>query len=144
MYGQHKLNVFRAKPKLLAHFHAQKWVRLSKHKGSTEKLGYNLNGPWVHFGPGHFLVPEKFAPREIWSPWNLAPQKLAPAWKYYVTIFMQGPNFFGPKLLRAQISWGQNFMGTNLFWDQKSQGPKWGLKPFQLKLKIRFPFLSIQ
>ena len=63
--------------------------------------GYQWYNPWPHLGPW------------IWAPRKLGTKK-----------FIQGPKFLRPKLLRAQISWGQNFSGMEFLGDQKSQGTK--------------------
>ena len=59
------------------------------------------------------LVPKKFGPREIWSPWILGPCMKMP-----YNDFHAGPNFKRPKFLGALISRGPNFLGT-----KKVRGP---------------------
>ena len=59
--------------------------------------------------PDLIWTPDFFGLREIW-----APRKLVPALKCYKMIFMHGPNFSGPKLLRDQIFWGPKKPGAQM------------------------------
>ena len=109
--------------KTLLMFHEGQFISLDKGRKLLIFYNYNWNSPWPQLGPCLFwsprnLVPKKFGPWGIW-----APPKLVPALKCYIIIYMQGPNFSGPKLLRAQISWGPNFSGTKFLGDQKVRGP---------------------
>ena len=72
-------------------------MNLSKHKGSTEKLGYNWNGPQFHFG--------------LWLFWSLKNLVLK-SWFLHENAI----SWFhaGPKLLRDQISWGPKKSGAQM------------------------------
>ena len=88
----------------------------------------------ISFGPLTFLALKK--PWEIWASKSLGPTQKSYAFfgnRRYVVIFMQGPNFLGPKFLGDQTSWGQNLLRSKFVRDQKSQGSKRDWGPFQLQ-----------
>ena len=66
----------------------------------------------------HVWAPDFFGPREIWSPKNLVPRKFDPCMKIIICRDQAywGPNFnfWRPKFLGDQISWGPKKSGARM------------------------------
>ena len=70
--------------------------------------------------PNLIWAPDFFGPQEIWAPRTLVPKKYRPRenWSlnenHHLAFSCWGTNFWGPKILGAQISWSPKKSGDQM------------------------------